>query len=174
MPGFRPLRLALLAALFTSACDGEPLEPLAEQDLGALSERHVCGDLTLIAADPEGHEGLFLVVDDGLVDAARKSGELDSRYEIGDERIELRVVRGQNVYAGHCGLDSGEPWQVDEVEQAVAGEVELSFVDVEGGLRLDVELHDIWLSPLAEGLGAKAKHTSHELGDLRFHDLEIR
>lgn len=174
MPGFRPLRLALLAALFTSACDGEPLERFVEQDLGALSERHVCGDLTLVAADPEGHEGLFLVVDDGLVDAAREAGELDMRYAIGDERIELRLVRGRNVYAGHCGLDSGEPWQVDEVEQAVAGEVELSFFDDAGQLHLDVALHDIWLSPLAgDGLGA-AKAESHELGDLDFEDLEIR
>jgi hypothetical protein len=173
MPGFRPLRLALLAALLSSACDGEHLEPLAEQDLGALSERHVCGDLTLIAADPEGHEGLFLIVDDGLVDAAREAGELDSRYAIGDERIELRLVRGQNVYAGHCGLDSGEPWQVDEVEQAVAGEVELSFIEVEGTLQLDIELTDIWLSPLAAGYGAAKSH-ARELGDLDFHGLALR
>jgi hypothetical protein len=173
MPGFRPLCLALLAVLSSSACDGEPLEPLAEQDLGALSERHLCGDLTLIAVDPEATEGLFLIVDDGLVDSARKAGELDSRYAIGDERIELRVVRGRNVYAGHCGLDSGEPWQVDEVEQAVAGEVELSFVEVEGTLRLDIELSDIWMSPLADGYGAAKAH-SHELGDLDFHDLELR
>lgn len=171
MLGLRPLRLAALASLLLTACDPEALESHDELDLRTLSDRHACGDLTLIAADAEGHEGLFVQVDDGLVDAALESGELRTTYAIGDERIELRWVQGQNVYAGHCGLDNGEAWQVDMVEQAIAGEVDLVLVRAGDALRLDVELREIWLSPLAGDGMTSAKGQARELDDLALDGL---
>jgi hypothetical protein len=162
--------LALVASLLMG-CDrsesGDPLSP----EIGELSQRHACADLILVAADAEASEGLFLTIDDGLVDQVTDSGQpVQMRYDVGDERIELRWVSGSNVYAGHCGLDNGEPWQVDMVEQAISGEIIVELEPAAEGPILAVELRDVLLSPLGEGF---AKAEAHELPELRLDDLRV-
>ena len=176
----RPLRSAfratfcstVIAGLLLTGCDPEALDPSLDPNVAGLSERHACADLILVAATPEGDEGLFLTIDDGLVDEVIGSGMPSSaRYDVGDERIELRWVRGSNVYAGHCGLDSGEPWHVDEVEQAIAGEILVELTPSDDAIVLDVELEGVLLSPLAAGQTKQGP--ARALPSMAMHELQI-
>ncbi|MFV8756477.1 hypothetical protein ACNOYE_38520 [Nannocystaceae bacterium ST9] len=173
MLGFRPLRSAVLVAgLLLFGCDLELDDMDARPDVAELSERYACADLILVAADPEGSEGLFLTIDDGLVDEVMASGEpLSARYEVGDPRIELRWVSGRNVYAGHCGLDNGEAWQIDAVEQATAGAIEIDLSPGADAVELDVELRDVLLSPYAAGQAKQGQ--ARPLPPMRLEGLEI-
>jgi hypothetical protein len=172
MLGFRCSRLLLLAGL-VMGCDPFEADASLSTEVAELSDRHACADLIVVAASADAREGLFLTVDDGLVDEVIESGEpVDARYEVGDERIELRWVTGSNVYAGHCGLDNGEPWHVDEVEQAITGEVTIELVPSDEGVIVAVELRDVWLSPLDAG---QAKHGhARELPPIVLDDLRVR
>ena len=167
----RRARLALIATLLVG-CDRSDSNFSPSPHVDDLSERHACADLILVAADAEASEGLFLTIDDGLVDQVVESGQpVVSRYQVGDDRIELRWVTGSNVYAGHCGLDSGEPWQVDSVEQAVAGEITVELTPSSEGPILTVELRDVMLSPLGASL---AKHDdSYALPPIVLEDLRV-
>lgn len=177
MLGFR-FRSVLLAGLLLTGCDGVESDSQLELDVAELSERHACGDLFVVAADVEGREGLFLTIDDGLVHEVLESGEpLVAHYDfgaleaIGDGQIELRWVSGRNVYAGHCGLDNGERWQVDMVEQAVAGELVVELIPSADEVILDIELRGVMLSPLSLGLAKQAP--TRELPPLFLHDLQL-
>jgi hypothetical protein len=172
MLGFRCTRLALLAGLLMG-CDRSDFDSALMPDPDELSQRHACGDLILIAADAEATEGLFLTIDDGLVDEVVDSGQsVQGHYEVGDERIELRWVTGRNVYAGHCGLDNGEPWEVDTVEQAIAGEISIELQPGAEGPILAVELRDVLLSPL--GADQAAKHDdAHALPVIHLDGLRV-
>jgi hypothetical protein len=169
MIGSRCTRLALLAGLLVG-CDRSELDDPSLPDVDELSQRHACGDMILIAANAEASEGLFLTIDDGLVDEVIESGEFVSdQYRVGDAPIELRWVTGRNVYAGHCGLDNGEPWQVDTVEQAIAGEISVELEPSAEGPILTVELRDVLLSPL--DLAQAKQEPEQELAQAHAHAL---
>ncbi len=173
MFGFRSLRPILLVGLLSIGCDSLALDH--DLDMPAvtdLSDRFACADLILVAADPTGTEGLFLTIDDGLVDEVLESGEaIAAHYQVGDDRIEVRWVSGSNVYAGHCGLDNGEPWQVEQVEQAIAGDILVELMPSADGVRLAVELRDVLLAPLAAGQAKQGE--ARRLEPIILHDLEI-
>lgn len=173
MLGFRRSRSILLASLLMG-CDPLESDSHLSPDVVELSQHHACADLILIAADAEAREGLFLTIDDGLVDEVLESGEpISTHYDVGDERIELRWVTGRNVYAGHCGLDNGEPWHVDTVEQAIEGEILIELAAGAEGAILSVELHDVLLSPLAAGQAKHDEDDARTLPPVFLEDLRV-
>jgi hypothetical protein len=179
MLGFSRFRSAVLAGLLLSGCDYESDSPPEhEPDLAELSERHACADLIVVAADVEGSQGLFLTIDDGLVEELLATSQpIVAHYAIGDddelddEPIELRWVSGRNVYAGHCGLDNGEGWEVDSVEQAIAGEIDVELIPSPDGVRVDIEIRGVLLSPLGSGQAKQA--AARELPPLVIDDLAL-
>ncbi len=176
MLGLRSLRPVLLAGLMLAGCDDAAVELGDEQQLAELddlSERFACSDLTFVAASADGSEGLFLLIDDGLVaQTLAEAQPLEVEYELADERVELRWVSGSNVYAGHCGRDNGRPWKIDAVHEAREGRVVVELApQSEGVPLLAIELEDVLLEPLDDHdwrtKGPKA------LPPLRFEGLEL-
>ncbi|MFO7561071.1 MAG: hypothetical protein R6X02_00380 [Enhygromyxa sp.] len=148
MTWLRPLLVVpLLALALGVGCDDA--EQLRALDLAELPERFACDDVTVVAASPEGSEALLIGVQDGLVAAARESGEsVEAEYELPDDRLVVRWVSGSNVYAGHCGRDSGEQWQLDQRRDAIAGHIAIRIEpSPDGGLSVSASLDDLLLAP---------------------------
>jgi hypothetical protein len=135
-PRLALLVLPIVGLVLGIGCDAEP--EMQALDTTHLPERFACGDLTLVAASPDGDEALLLGIDDGLAAAALESGEVvEAEYELPDERITVRWVAGSNVYRGQCGRDSGEAWQLHARRDAVSGHVHV-LVDPGPDGQLDV------------------------------------
>lgn len=136
----------VLALALTAGC----VEPEALEDLdpSELDERFACDDLTVVAASRDAHSALLVGIDDGLVAATLATGQpTEELYELPDERLTVRWVSGSNVYQGHCGRDSGEPWALDERSDAVTGQMHVRVVPGPGkSVRLEAELRDVILA----------------------------
>lgn len=119
----------------------------ADLDPEAYTERVACDDLTVIAATSDGSEALLLGIDDGLKAAVLDYGEpVSATYVLPDERLTVRWAVGSNVYLGQCGLDSGAPWRVDTVHDAIDGEIEVYLVpNPDGTVQLSAELEGLLL-----------------------------
>jgi len=144
-PLFAASLLAFALALVAGCDDHADVEDL---DASELAERFACDDLTLVAASKDGEHALMIGIDDGLVANTLASGQPTTiTYELPDDRLTVRWVTGSNVYQGHCGRDSGEPWTLDARSDAVAGAMSVSLDPGPGpGLRLEAEVHDVWLA----------------------------
>ncbi|NVB41890.1 hypothetical protein G6O69_28930 [Pseudenhygromyxa sp. WMMC2535] len=117
------LGLALFAGLSTLGCDLEDDE-LRALDLEVLDERFACGDVTVVAASPDGSEALFLGIEDGLAaELAAHGGVVEAHYTLPDDRLTLRWVTGSNVYQGQCGRSSDRPWHIDDRHEGAEGEL---------------------------------------------------
>lgn len=148
---FRPpsalLAIPALGLALSLGCDDA--EQLRALDLTELSERFACDDVTVVAASEDGSEALLIGVQDGLAAAARESGELiEAEYVLPDDRLIVRWVAGSNVYAGHCGRDSGEQWQLDQRSDAVTGHIAIRIApELDGSLTVSATLDDLLLAP---------------------------
>lgn len=140
------LVLPILGLVLGLGCDGQ--DDLRALDAAELPERFACGDLTMVAASPDGGEALLIGIDDGLAAEALESGEaVHAEYELPDERLTVRWVAGTNVYQGQCGRDTGESWQLDARLDALAGHIHVR-VDPrqDGTLELHAEIEDVVLA----------------------------
>jgi hypothetical protein len=140
------LVLPILGLVLGLGCDGQ--DDLRALDAAELPERFACGDLTMVAASPDGGEALLIGIDDGLAAEALGSGEaVYADYALPDERLTVRWVAGTNVYQGQCGRDTGESWQLDARLDALAGHIQVR-VDPhhDGTLELHVEIEDVMLA----------------------------
>jgi hypothetical protein len=127
-------------------CD--PVADMRALDTDDLPERFACGDLTMVAASPDGDEALLIGIDDGLAAAAVESGEaVHAEYDLPDERLTVRWVAGSNVYQGQCGRDTGEAWQLDARLDALEGHIRVR-VDPrpDGKLELRAEIDGVVLA----------------------------
>lgn len=148
------LVLPILGLVLGLGCDAEEDDPYA-LDTTALPERFACGDLTMVAASPDGAEALMVGIDDGLAAEAIESGAVvHADYELPDERLTVRWVAGTNVYQGQCGRDNGKSWQLDARRDALAGHVHVRVEPRDDGkLELRAQLDDVvladhmWLGP---------------------------
>jgi hypothetical protein len=121
-----------------AGCDVEE-GAMASLDAQALPEQFACGDVTAVAAAPDGSEALLIGIDDGLAESARDSdARIVEHYTLPDPRVTVRWVVGTNVYQGQCGRDLGGPWALDERLDALDGQV---VVEVERGLDGELALH---------------------------------
>lgn len=139
------LLLPILGLVLGFGCDAA--QEMSALDTVDLPERFACGDLTMVAASPDGDEALLIGIDDGLAAAALESGEVvHAEYELPDERLTVRWVAGTNVYQGQCGRDNGEAWQLDARLDAVSGRIHVR-VDPgpDGQLELYAEIDDVVL-----------------------------
>jgi hypothetical protein len=139
------LLLPILGLVFGLGCDAD--QEMQALDTIDLPERFACGDLTLVAASPDGDEALLVGIDDGLAAAALELGEVvHAEYELPDERLTVRWVAGTNVYQGQCGRDNGQAWQLDDRRDAVSGHVHV-LVDPRPDGQLDVraQIDDVML-----------------------------
>jgi hypothetical protein len=167
MPSLAPARALLLLGLLVG-CDERERELGPEPDTAELSEHFACGDLMFVAANPDATQGLFLSIDDALVQQAHAQAQLGREYELDDDRVELRWVSGRNVYAGHCGHDNGEPWEIDAVQEASSGRVVVELEQDDHALVLSIALEDVVLEPLDEW-----RAQGYELPPLHFDELEL-
>jgi hypothetical protein len=140
------LLLPILGLVLGLGCDGQA--DLRALDATDLPERFACGDLTMVAASPDGGEALLIGIDDGLAAEALASGEaVHAEYELPDERLTVRWVAGTNVYQGQCGRDSGESWQLDARLDALAGHIHVRVQpSSDGKLELRAQLDDVVLA----------------------------
>jgi hypothetical protein len=150
-----PLALLAIPALglaLSLGCDDDSAQ-LQSLDIAELPERVACEDVTVVAATVDGSEALLIGVQDGLAATAHESGEVvEAEYELPDERLVVRWVAGSNVYAGHCGLDSGAEWQVDERRDAVTGHIAIRITpETDGTLSVSATLEDLLLAAEASG-----------------------
>jgi hypothetical protein len=147
------LAIPLLGLALTVGCDDA--DELRAIDLAELPERFACDDVTVVAASVDGSEALLLGVEDGLAAAALELGEIvEAEYALPDERLTVRWVSGSNVYAGHCGRDSGETWKLDQRSDAVSGRVAIRIApNSDGSLSVSASLVDLLLAPSRAGAG---------------------
>lgn len=140
------LVLPILGLVLGLGCDAEA--DLRALDATDLPERFACGDLTMVAASPDGEAALLIGIDDGLAAEAIESGEVvHADYELPDERLTVRWVAGTNVYQGQCGRDSGESWQLEARLDALAGHVHVRVEPrADGKLELRAEIDDVVLA----------------------------
>ncbi|GEM_PF-2678350 len=165
-----PLLAACLAACVFTGCD-DPDTPDPELlDMASVSEQAACDDLTVIAAHIDGNEALLLGIDDGLAAQALSAGEVvTAEYTLPDDRLTVRWAEGSNVYRGHCGLDNGEPWQVDAVFDGVRGTIAVRLVPhIDGSVTLSAEVEDLELGSL-EDMDAPKLILDHAL----IRDIEL-
>ena len=148
---FRPpwvlLAIPALGLALSLGCDDA--EQLHALDLAELTERFACDDVTVVAASVDGSEALLLGVQDGLAAEARESGEIvEAEYQLPDDRLIVRWVAGSNVYAGHCGRDSGQEWKLVQRSDAVTGHIAIRIVPApDGSLTVSAELDELLLAP---------------------------
>lgn len=149
---YRWLALPVLGLALCLGCDLELDDDSYSLDADALSERFACADVTVVAANDDGSEALLIGVEDGLAAAALAgAAPIAAEYELPDERLTVRWVAGTNVYQGHCGRDSGEPWQLDHRLDAVAGHISVVVEPrPDGTLAVTAELADLLLEADAE------------------------
>jgi hypothetical protein len=147
---FRPLSAmlaipVLMLALSLGCDDSETMHAL---DLAELPERFACEDVTVVAATIDGTEALLLGVEDGLAQAAHESGEVvEAEYQLPDERLIVRWVAGSNVYAGQCGLDSGDEWRLDARRDAISGHITIRVTpEQDGTLSVSAVLDEVLLA----------------------------
>lgn len=137
----------LLGLLLSAGCDTGD-EQLRSLDLGELSERFACDDVTVVAATPDGSEALLVGVEDGLVAAAYTSNEVvEAVYELPDDRLTVRWVSGSNVYGGHCGREGAGAWRLDDRNDAIAGTLAVRLTPTADGVVLSAEFDELVLAP---------------------------
>jgi hypothetical protein len=141
--------LAMLALGLAPSLGCDDAEELRALDLAELPERFACEDVTVVAATLDGSEALLIGVQDNLALEVHESGELvEAEYELPDPRLTVRWVAGSNVYAGQCGLDSGEQWRLDERRDAVSGHISIRVTpEQDGTLSVSATLEGLLLAP---------------------------
>jgi hypothetical protein len=145
-PRLALMMLPVLALVLGLGCDAA--EDIHALDTTDLPEQFACGDLTMVAASPDGAEALLIGIDDGLAAAAVESGKVvHADYELPDDRLTVRWVAGNNVYQGQCGRDNGEAWKLDSRLDALGGHIHVRIDPrSDGKLELRAEIEDVMLA----------------------------